>query len=304
MAKKAEPMRQGKNIAMETVQSTPKIIVDMMAKQSSLNQAHRKLSEYVTSHFNDMAGIQSSVFAKMCGVSEPTVTRFVKEMGYKNYRDFQVEIAKASVHSQASNSGYRDIATDDNLKTICDKVFANNIQALADSISRLDMEAMQQAVMFVAKAERIIIYAQGRSTTTAGSFQHRLIRLGVACVVHCDTHNIASTSALASSRDLIIGISTFGRTRAVIEGMERARQRGAKTIAIASHTGVPIEQHADVVLQTVDNRSGPFEHETSCATVTQMVLLDCLYMNLLFQMKDKAYENLHNSYEALKNERL
>ena len=86
--------------------------------------------------------------------------------------------------------------------------------------------------------------------------------------------------------------------------MERARGNGAKVIGITSHTGVPIERHADVLLFTVDNKSEPFELETSCATVTQMVMLDCLYMKVLFKMEETGCNHLHKTYEALKDERL
>jgi RpiR family transcriptional regulator, carbohydrate utilization regulator len=286
--------------------STPIMIINIKAKIPSLNPAQKKLSEYIVNHFTELEGMQSKVLAKKCCVSEPTVTRFVKEIGYENYRHFQIDIAKTNVNvnENISKSGYSDISTDDCEESICKKVINYNVQALLDTLKIIDINKMRQAAELVIKAKTIHIFSQGRSSVTANSIEHRLLRLGMNCVVYSDPHEIAIISSLAAKDDLIIGISTFGRSITVVKGMERAHNKGSKVIGLTSYKDVPLEDHADIILYAVDNEPTSFGFEPSSATISQIALLDCLYMTITLNMKEEAKRCFQDTYEALIEQRL
>jgi D-sedoheptulose 7-phosphate isomerase len=54
--------------------------------------------------------------------------------------------------------------------------------------------------------------------------------------------------ALASDRDVVIGISTSGESTNVIEALKAARQKGAGTIALTGRSGGGLARVADVAL--------------------------------------------------------
>ena len=90
----------------------------------------------------------------------------------------------------------------------------------------------------------------------------------------------------------------------VVKNMKRAKEKGAVTIAVTSYDHTPIEDHADIVLKTVNNENLTLGYEPSCATVTQMVMLDCLYILLYMKDKEKSDRYIEYSIKAVEEEKI
>ena len=274
---------------------TPLMLINIQAKMHSLNPAQKKVAAYVVENFHKLEGMTSKELAKNCSVSEPTVTRFVKEMGYENYRWFQLNVAK--VHMTTGKGGYSRVSADDSVEDVCRKIIEDNLRSVAALTKTVDYHKMEKAKDLLVGAKKIVLLAQGRSVVTANSLVIRLFRLGFNCLLYNDAHAMAVATSLVEEGDLVIGISTYGRTKDVVDGMERARQKGAKTIGVTSYRNVPIEDVSDIVLYAIDVERGSFGFEPSGATVSQMVLLDCLYMLTALQIKTLA-AGVSKTYEA------
>lgn len=292
------------NMEKNLKQVTPTIVLSIRSKMQYLNPAQKSLADYILHHYAEMEGMQISVLAKNSGVSEASVSRFVKFLGYGNYRSFQMEIAKSeAVKEKGSLKGYAEVTDLDDSARVCEKIFETNIQALRDTVTVVRYDLLEQAADFIVKARTICIFAQGRSTITANSIRLRLYRLGIQCTFCSDTHEQAMASSLMTGDDVAIGISTFGRSKAVLNSVRRAAENGAKVIGVTSYQDTPLQRVADITLHTVNNDEANFGFEPSCSTITQMVMLDCLYILVTFRMKEKAEECFNATCEAIQTER-
>lgn len=291
---------------MEKVQNaaTPEIIIGIKSKMHQMSPAMKKLAAYIVDHFEKLDGIQIHQLAKESGVSDATITRFVKEIGYQNFQSFVLQIAKVNTNQVQSELSYGSIQAQDDIGTICKKVFSMNLQTITDTLSILDMNALEEAVEAIRSAKRVLIFAQGRSGVTAGSLRQRLRRLGILPSLYEDPHEGAIASSLAEEGDVVIGISTYGRSRTVVKNMERAKNAGAVTIAVTSYDNTPLEKFSDIVLRTVNNENLSLGYEPSCATVTQMIMLDCLYIMLYMKDKEKADQYIKYSIKAVEEEKI
>jgi DNA-binding MurR/RpiR family transcriptional regulator len=281
---------------------TPLILLNIQAKLPSLNPAQKRVAYYILRNFQQLEGMTSKELAGNCEVSEPTVTRFVKEMGYENYRKFQLDVAK--FHPGKRKSGYSSVSSEDTVEVVCRKVIDDNLRSVAALSKTIDYAKLETAKKLLVQADTILLLAQGRSWVTANSLSIRLFRLGLKCLVYNDPHAMAVSTSLVQANDLAIGISTFGRTKDVVEGMRRARQRGCRTIGVTSYKDVPLEEVSDIVLLAVDTENASFGFEPSGATVAQMVLLDCLYMLVALETKERSERAFQDTYEALQKIKL
>lgn len=64
-----------------------------------------------------------------------------------------------------------------------------------------------------------------------------------------------------------------------------------------------MEEIADIILVSSSNEESSFGFEPSCATVAQMVILDCLYILITNLMKEEASECFRLTCEAIESER-
>jgi len=61
--------------------------------------------------------------------------------------------------------------------------------------------------------------------------------------------------AFASLGDIVIGISTSGRSQSVLEGIRAAREKGARTIGMTGLTGEPLRRAVDLCLTAPSHKT-------------------------------------------------
>ena len=289
---------------MKLKDTTPEIILKIQSEIANMSPAMQKLAQFIIDNFGSLDGIMIQEMARRSGVSEATITRFTKSIGFPNYQAMIFQITRENHDRLQHPIDYTWINEQDDVENMCQKIFAVNNQTLIDTLSILDFEALKAASDAVISSKRIAIYAQGRSVVPASSVCQRLRRLGFFPTLYEDAHDGAVASAIFSKGDVVIGISTYGRTSMVVRNLERARKNGATTIVLTSYCNTPIERTADIILRTVNNEDRAFGHEPSCATVSQIVVLDCMY-NLIY-MSDKTQNDrlMIAAKEALESEKV
>lgn len=282
---------------------TSGLVLHMKAQLQQMNPAQNRIAKYILENPDKLPGMPIGRLARESGVSEATISRFVKFLGCANYRDFQAEMVKNNLLNHDRIRGYSDIKNMDSSHQICQKIFDANIQCLADTLTMVDAEALEQAADLIVKSRALCILAQGRSVVTATSIRQRLYRLGIACTSYSDPHEQAIAASLLKEGDAVMGISTFGRSKNVLKNLRFASSRGARIIGVSSYRGTPLEKVSDIMLVSSSNEDASFGFEPSCSTVSQMVMLDCLYIMITNRMKEEARECFRITCEAIESER-
>lgn len=286
-----------------SLQQDADLILDMKTRMNQMNPAQSKIAKYILQNPDKLPGMPIGRLAKASGVSEATISRFVKFMGCANYRDFQAEMVKNNLLNHERIRGYAEVKNIDSTSQICRKIFETNIQCLEESLKLIDTAALERAVALIVNNRRLYVFAQGRSMVTANSIRQRLYRLGIACSSYADPHEQAITASLLNEGDVVMGISTFGRSKSVLKNLRIASSKGAKIIGVSSYCGTPLEATADIMLIASSNEDASFGFEPSCSTISQMVMLDCLYIMIANRMKEEAKAYFALSCEAIESER-
>ena len=286
-----------------SVSANSEIILNIKAQMQQMNPAQTRIARYILENPERVEGMSIGNFAKESKVSEATISRFVKFLGCANYRDFQAEMVKSNILNHEKIRGYAGLNETSDIYQISQKIFDTNIQCLADTLSILDCSAIEKLADLIVKSRQLCIFAQGRSVVTAGSIKHRLHRLGIACSVYNDSHEQAMSASLMKKGDVVMGISTFGRSKTVLKNLRIASSKGATVVGVSSYRGTPLDELCDIMLVSSSNEETSLGFEPSCATVAQMVILDCLYILITNKMKEEASECFRLTCEAIESER-
>ena len=212
-------------------------------------------------------------------------------------------MVKSNILNHERIRGYAGVDNMNDVRQISQKIFDTNIQCLADTLSILDCGAIEKVADLIVKSRQLWIFAQGRSVVTAGSLKHRLHRLGISCTIYSDSHEQAMSASLMKKEDVVMGISTYGRSRTVLKNLRIASSKHATVVGVSSYRGTPLEEICDIMLVSSSNEETSFGFEPSCATVAQMVMLDCLYILITNRMKEEASECFRLTCEAIESER-
>ncbi|MCA3264320.1 MAG: SIS domain-containing protein [Telmatospirillum sp.] len=190
--------------------------------------------------------IAIAALARNANVSQPTVLRLCRTLGYVGFPEFKVALAQSLVPS-----GYAyvsaHVAADDDAAAYAPKVLDAAIAALRRSRDHLDTNAVAAAVARFAASRQILVAGFGGSSATAADAVHKLGRFPIPCRALGDPI-LASMAVEAAHRDdLLFLLSNSGKTLAMLELAEQARARKLACVALTA-PGSPLAVRVDIAI--------------------------------------------------------
>jgi RpiR family transcriptional regulator, repressor of rpiB and als operon len=209
------------------------------------------------------------------GVSEAMVVKIAKKLGFAGFKDFRAGVV--GYNGLPTAELHQELSPDDTGVEIAQKVFRTSIHALEETLSILDPEAFEKAADLLFAARQRDFYGIGGSAQIARDVSHKFLRIGVRTSVFDDAHMMLMSAALLGEGDVAVGFSHSGTTTAVIEPLELARRRGARTVALTNYATSPLASIADVVLCSTAQGS-PLLGENAAARIAQLILFDAVFV--------------------------
>ncbi|OEU74655.1 MAG: hypothetical protein BA869_02495 [Desulfuromonadales bacterium C00003107] len=263
---------------------------------SSLSVSEKKVADYILANLQDAIRMTLADVGHESGVSDATVLRFCRSIGYKRWLEFKVDLIRTLPGSPEQILD--DVDSDDPPGMIAKKVVNCSIQALIDTLTVLDEEDFVQALELIAEADRILIIGVGTSGPMANEMHNRLLRLGLNCHVQTDSYIQVMESALLTSKDLIIVISQTGDSEDPLRTTALAKSKGSAVIVITGNTGSKLTEHADVVLLSVSHET---RIETIASRIAQYAIIHALYVGLAMRDIGSTVEKERLIWDAMMN---
>jgi RpiR family carbohydrate utilization transcriptional regulator len=252
-------------------------LLERIARESGdLRPSERRVADFVGRHPNDVLTLSIAALALRAGVSQPTVARFARGLGFSGYREFKLRLAQ----SLASGIPFvhHDVGPRDSPLEVANKVFDRSIATLLQVRNHLDPAALQSAIALMVRARRIEFYGLGNSGIVAMDAQHKFFRFGVAAAAHADAHVQGMAAVVLGRGGLVVAISASGRTADLVNNLEIARQSGAKAIGI-TRTGSPVARACDLVLG-IDVPEDPDVYAPMTSRLAHLAVIDVLAVGL------------------------
>ena len=234
------------------------------------------------------------------GVSEAMVVKVAKKLGFAGFKELRAGLA---TYNRLPTSGQRgELSDDDTDADIAAKVFRTTMRAIEETLSILDPAALEQAADAIFSARQRDFYGIGGSAQIARDVSHKLLRIGVRSNVFDDAHMMLMSAALLGEGDVAVGVSHSGTTEAVIEPLELAKRRGARTIALTNYPTSALAGIADVVLCSTAEGS-PLLGENAAARIAQLLLFVAVFAEVERRVLAVAERNIAATMSAVAGRR-
>lgn len=264
--------------------------------QANMAKGARRIADYVLAQPDEIVRMSVTELAEAVGVSEGSVINFCRGIGLSGFQHLKLSLARETV--QSVQFIHEDIARNDDIDTICRKVFHSGIQALRDSLSVLDPKALTRAVDAIRTAKRVEIYGIGSSAPIAEDTHYRMLRIGLDARVVIDSHIQAISASRCDPDVAVLTISHSGATHETVAATRLAKEAGARTIVITNFARSPIQAYADTVLFTMA-RETRFRTEAMTSRIAQLCVVDALIAALALDDYDRSTETLRQTFEVL-----
>jgi len=265
------------------VSATESTAVRIRALLPSLQPSMRQVAEQVLADTSATATLTVTELAAASGVSEATVIRFCKAIGFPGYPQLRLALAAEAGRAEGADRQSRVVDTDiqpgDDLAHVVEKIAFADARAVEETGAQLDVVVLERVVEAVARARRVDLYGVGASAFVALDFQHKLHRIGRVAFAWSDTHVALTSAALLQPGDVAIGISHTGTTVDTIDALAEARTHGAVTVAVTNFPRSPIARAAEHVLTTAA-RETTFRSGATASRLAQLTVVDCLFVGV------------------------
>jgi RpiR family carbohydrate utilization transcriptional regulator len=226
-----------------------KILVKIESISKNLTSTDKQISEFIEKNYDQIPFLTIHMLAEKINSSAPTISRFVKKLGYSSYRDFKYDIVKD--HTPADmHEIYEPISKTDSEEEIINKVFNANIEGLRDTLKILDFETMKAIAEHIARARRLYFLGMGGSGAISNLAAQRFLHLDIQCESLNDEYQIVVQSLRLDKRDVVVGISHSGRTRITLNGLRYAKEGQAVTVGISNYNTPQMRKVCDYQLLT------------------------------------------------------
>lgn len=268
-----------------------------------LRNAEKQVADYILSNLNRRIDNSITELANAIGVSEATVSRLSRSLGYRGYQDLKLSIAAGSSLDDEIPNLPSEIRETDTPPEISQKLGDAIAKSIRDTRTFLDKHALDNAVDALCQADHIVFMGVGGAASICLEGSHLFLKAGRGTTFVPDGYSQIVTASSMKENQVLVAVSHTGQTQSVARALKLARGVGARTIAITSDRRSPVAEASEITLTTwkQDKTSiplfGDFIEGRSC----QLYLIDLLFLMVLFKSQQGEKDNLRRTGTALQN---
>ena len=252
-----------------------------------LSRSEALVAEYIVSHTDEVINLSVSALADCCGVSEPTIIRACRNIGFSGYQALKIALIQGM--SAPINYSGEEVTAEDDMQQAVQKVFGAASDAINLTRDNLNLDDMRKAAEALLKARKILIFGVGGSAAVAADVQHKFMRLGLNATAYSDMNVQTIGAAYADENDVVFAISHSGSSKAVVDNAHLAKSNGATVISLSSMGKSPITEIADISLFTSANETR-YRIVAISSRIAELTVIDSLYSYMSFRTGNE--ENL------------
>ena len=277
------------------------IFTEIEIRRNNFTNVENKIAAQVLENPKEILNISISDFAAKCDVSDASVFRFCKTIGYKGYQDFKMAIVRGLSERGEGKELLisNELSAKDSFSEILDALLRNNISGLNETRKMVDIHLIEAVVDRMAEAKTILFSGVGSSLLVAEEGYSRFIRITPKVKCPLDAHHLAMEASLLTEKDVAIIISFSGSTKDSVECAALAKAAGAYVVILTHYVKSPLAQYADAILVCSSVDSGPLQGGSLTAQISLLYLLDALYLLYFSKQYPTAAENKRITSNAI-----
>jgi len=247
---------------------------------AALTKSEKQIANYLRKNQEEAAFLPAGSIASQLGLSEATLVRFAKSLGFDSYPQMrslmQENFRRRVTHSARLRGRLNDLKAGNDL---FDRLTATEIDYLTQSLGSIDRQAMHDAVQLLRSHQRIFVFGLGPSISLVDLLELRLRRFGKHVIpLKNSGREMLEPLVSLEPTDLVFVICFFDQNPSLMLLLDYARQTGSKIIMLTDTLDVVLGDKVDVVLAAQRGPIGEFH-----SLVVPMTVINTLLLSLASQ---------------------
>ena len=214
------------------------------------SKGQRQIARYLLVHYDKAAYMTAAKLGAEVSVSESTVVRFVMELGYVGYPEFQKALQELI---RTKLTALQRVEVTNHLigeGDVLEKVLQANVENIRHTMDGISRAAFRDAVDAMVRARNIYIMGVRSSAMLADflAYSLQMVFDNVHLVESGGGNDMFRQMIAMGEGDVLIAISFPRYSKRVIKAVEFARNAGADVVALTDSSESPIAPAAAQLL--------------------------------------------------------
>ena len=149
-----------------------KIELKIEACYGDLRPSEKRAADYILEHMEEVKTLPLDRLAERCQVSQPTVMRMIKALGFGGYREFRYAVVEEFAQSNGREQGFRamygySLTGRERTEEIPEKIVAAAGNMAGEMLKNISPKIFCQVIETLNQAGRIDIYSVENSNAAA-----------------------------------------------------------------------------------------------------------------------------------------
>ncbi len=254
-----------------------------------LTKSEKRIANYLRKNQEESAFLAAGEIADRLGLSEATLVRFARTLGFTSYPAMRSLLQEAFRHRVTHSTRLRGRLED--LRQggdIFERLVVSEIDYLTQALDTVDRQALERSVELMRNSKRIFVFGGGPSVSLTNLLEIRLLRFGMQVIpLTSSGREVLEPLMLMTERDLLFMICFFDVSPTQQLVLEYANEMHCPVILLTDTLGSIIGEQADVVLAA---RRGPMAEFHSL--VVPMTIINTLLLAIANEDRAHVMANL------------
>ncbi len=224
------------------------IVQTIRERYDSLSDTHKKIADFILQHLEKAAFSSLMEISREIGISDASIIRFAREVGYKGYQDLRQSliwyIRRIIYPSQKSSFHFDEIGQSHPLiQTVMEK----DIEYITKTISKIDIDDFDNLIKLICNANRIYCMGWGMSSFLAEYLTFNLRFLSYYAIdVTRERRPLVQQLLQMDKNDILITFDLMMYSSEIIEAVEYIHKKNSdiKIITITNDPRAQIVQYS------------------------------------------------------------
>ena len=278
-----------------------KSALSLITSTKNYSDTERRIVDFILEHREEASRMTAAQLSRSSGTSEATVSRFCRKLGFGSYRSFQFSLARDVATRE--QGGVTDEVSLENIEQSLKNIASSKLSEIDATIAAIDRDDLKAVVNLIADAGVIQIAAVGSTNSVALDATFKFSQLGLRCVTNEISETGIGFSLTLTPDDVLIVISSSGRSKRLNRIVQTAKGKGTTVIVISGDAKSPLAQKADYLFQTVNHESLLTTGDFAFSKMSAALIIEIIY-NFLMPTIPDAREHISYYEELIQPDKL
>lgn len=222
------------------------VILKMLAQQSNFTVSENEISQFVVRNADFVVTNTISALAKEIGISEASINRFCKKIGYQGYNSFKVALAQAQFQEELGNEPTH-------FSNEIEAISSDYRQLIVSASTMLDFTKLEAIAREIETAKTLYIVSELSTSFIAAELAYKLTIVGFNVHALSNITEIQLSLHNIQPEDLIIAIVPSLTSKDIYPFLVSAKDRRVKIVAITSNDSPKLNDIIDFKVVTPDS---------------------------------------------------